>query len=134
MGAIFGAFKKATSGDDVTPKKRKASTKQGGFLGTLLASVAAPLITSALGIGGGAGRAGKGLMLPGWVGAGRNEAEALKPPTILQIDGILENRWVAKYRGTYSKDTLPHKPKVSKSLVINLEDLMVMQQLCGNLQ
>ena len=58
--AISGATKKATSGDGAKPKRRrKAGTKQGGFLGTLLAGLGAPLITSALGIDGGAGRAGK---------------------------------------------------------------------------
>ena len=73
-GAISGATKNATIGDGAKPKRRrKTATKQGGFLSTLLAGLAAPLIASALGIGCGAGRAGKGLMLPGSVGGGKRE-------------------------------------------------------------
>ena len=81
-GAISWPTKKATSGDGAKCKRRRkagttkkavsgAHTKQGGFLGTILASLAASLIASALGINGGAGRTGKGLMLPGSVDSGK---------------------------------------------------------------
>ena len=41
--------------------------------GTLLTGLEAPLIASALGIGGGAGKAGKGLLLSGSVGGGKRK-------------------------------------------------------------
>ena len=55
------------------------------------------------------------------------KAKAWKSLTNIQIEELLENRGVANYRETYSKDTLPHKPKANESLVINLKiPLMVM--------
>ena len=50
------------------------------------------------------------------------KAKAWKSLTNLQIKEILDNRGVANYRETYSKNTLPHKPKANESLVINLKD------------
>ena len=50
------------------------------------------------------------------------DTKTWRPLTNLQINEALENRGVDNYRGTYSKDTLPNKPKANESLVINLED------------
>ena len=76
LGAISGTTKKAISGAGAANKRRhKATTtkktvsnvltKQCGFLGTLLTGLTSPLIASELGVGYGADRAGKGLLLPG---------------------------------------------------------------------
>ena len=77
-GAMSGAIKKAPSGGAVRRVlvrrgARKASTTKGGFLGELLAGLAGPLILNTLGIGSGASRAGKELMLPGSVGYGKKK-------------------------------------------------------------
>ena len=49
-------------------------------------------------------------------------ANALKHLTKVQIEVILDTRWVGYHMGAYANYSLPHKPKANKTLVIILEN------------
>ena len=76
LDVISGITKKVVSGDGAVcrvavRRARKGTTKDGGFLGALLVGLATPFILNTLSIGAGAHRPGKGLILPGSVGYGK---------------------------------------------------------------
>ena len=96
--------------------------KQGGFVGAILAGLAAPLIGKVLGFGQGKGLVlpgtGKGLVLPG-TGSGI-KIKKFQPLTKFNITKLLKN--IRTFRGVYCKDLMPHNPKKGESMVVNLQD------------
>ena len=120
-GATSGDTKKATSSDGVTLQRRKAVTKQGGFLARCwpvwrhLSRLVrwVPEVNTA-------GQAKDQYYPARWIV--KKGGKALKHLAKVQIEVILDTGWVGKHREAYTKYSLPHKPKASDTLVIILEN------------